>query len=72
MVIITFQRIFFNVIIVHPDLSTSRTLMLIAKIIQKIANLSIFTNQEEFMLPLNKFVDDNIEAMKKFIDDFAV
>jgi hypothetical protein len=56
----------------HPDVNTTRTLMLVAKVIQKIANLARFVDQEEYMKPLNGIIEENIPNMKKFIDEISV
>jgi hypothetical protein len=58
--------------------------MLVAKVIQRIANLSSFTNQEEYMHPLNTLIgnstvtsnsyhlDSNMDNMRKFINEISV
>lgn len=72
------------VCVAHPGVHTTRTLMLVAKVVQRIANLSVFANQEEFMNPLNKLIgmvsvemkligiEENTETMRKFINEISV
>lgn len=52
----------------HPDPSTARTLTLIAKIIQNLANLSEFEGKEPHMQVFNEWINDHYQAMIEFID----
>jgi len=56
----------------HPDVKTTRTLILIAKALQNLANLVEFSaSKEEYMGNLNGFVVSNMEVMKQFLDKLA-
>jgi hypothetical protein len=48
-----------------------RTLLLITKIIQNIANGIIFIKKEEFLKPFNNFIDKFIELTRSFFDQAA-
>eukprot|EP00027_Filamoeba_sp_ATCC50430_P007526 CAMPEP_0168558086 /NCGR_PEP_ID=MMETSP0413-20121227/9777_1 /TAXON_ID=136452 /ORGANISM="Filamoeba nolandi, Strain NC-AS-23-1" /LENGTH=757 /DNA_ID=CAMNT_0008589173 /DNA_START=81 /DNA_END=2354 /DNA_ORIENTATION=+ len=54
----------------HPSIPTARTLILIAKTLQNLANLVEFTGsaKEEYMHEMNQFVVENMENMKLFLD----
>ncbi|KAJ3052857.1 Ras GTPase-activating protein 1 [Rhizophlyctis rosea] len=54
-----------------PDPSTARTLTLITKIIQALANLTEFGVKEPYMVPCNPFVTANLESMRNFMDTIA-
>jgi hypothetical protein len=45
---------------------------LIAKVIQNLGNLVEFGQKEPYMAPLNVFIQDSIEPMKKYIDGVSV
>ena len=50
-----------------------RSLILIAKTLQNVANLVEFGNgKEDYMTPLNEWVQPKLETMKNFIDSVAV
>ncbi|KNC52065.1 Ras GTPase-activating protein 3 [Thecamonas trahens ATCC 50062] len=51
----------------HPDASTSRTLTLISKTVQNLANLAEFGPKEPYMAPMNEFIQANIPRMKTFL-----
>ncbi|KAJ3124244.1 hypothetical protein HK098_001306 [Nowakowskiella sp. JEL0407] len=55
----------------HPDPNTARTLTLIAKILQNLANLTTFGNKEPYMVNSNSFIEENIPMMTKFIDKIS-
>eukprot|EP01132_Coremiostelium_polycephalum_P005419 gene5419-6758_t len=56
----------------HPGIKTTRSLILIAKTLQNLANLVEFGEyKEDFMRDMNKFVLDNMENMKQFINHLA-
>ncbi|KAJ3188942.1 Ras GTPase-activating protein 1 [Gaertneriomyces sp. JEL0708] len=52
----------------HPDAVTARTLTLIAKILQNLANLSEFEGKEPHMAPCNQWIHMNLEPMRAFIN----
>jgi hypothetical protein len=45
--------------------------MLIAKCLQNLANLVLFGKKENFMITINKYITDNLENMKKFLDTLS-
>lgn len=51
-----------------PLPKAQRTLTLIAKSLQALANLSTFGQKEEWMVPMNKFLISHRQAVKGFID----
>jgi hypothetical protein len=53
----------------HPQPKAQRTLTLIAKSLQALANLSNFGQKEEWMEPMNRFLSGNRQGVKDFIDD---
>lgn len=55
----------------HPSPQTQRTLTLLAKALQGLANMSIFKNKEAFMSAMNPFVKENTEAFVDFIASIA-
>jgi len=48
-----------------------RHLILIAKMVQNIANGLLFGQKEPYMLPLNDFVESNIERVKIFLHELS-
>ncbi|RKF61944.1 Inhibitory regulator protein BUD2/CLA2 [Erysiphe neolycopersici] len=52
----------------HPQAKAQRTLTLIAKSLQALANLSNFGKKESWMEPMNRFLASHRQGMKKFID----
>ncbi|KAG0264334.1 hypothetical protein DFQ27_001276 [Actinomortierella ambigua] len=52
----------------HPEARAHRTLTLIAKSLQGLANLVMFGNKESWMVPMNEFITENIQSLKDFID----
>ncbi|CAE1282819.1 Ras/Rap GTPase-activating protein SynGAP,RAS protein activator like-3,Ras GTPase-activating protein gap-2,Probable Ras GTPase-activating protein,Disabled homolog 2-interacting protein,Ras GTPase-activating protein nGAP [Acanthosepion pharaonis] len=61
----------FKLIQEYPSDKAVRTLTLIAKAIQKLANFTQFGGKEEFMVFLNGFVEDEMENMKHFLEDIS-
>ncbi|GAA5923856.1 hypothetical protein JCM1841_001414 [Sporobolomyces salmonicolor] len=51
-----------------PDTKSQRTLTLVAKTLQGLANFSSFGQKEPWMLPMNPFVQDNTSAFVDFIE----
>ncbi|KAM5445325.1 GTPase activating factor [Microsporum canis] len=52
----------------HPRARAQRTLTLVAKGLQGLANLTTFGNKEPFMEPMNKFLMSHRNEFKDFID----
>jgi len=59
---------FYGIIEDHPDLQSNRTLMLVAKIIQKLANLTTFKHEEDFMNQFNVLLEENKQNLMLFIE----
>ncbi|KAI5481909.1 Ras GTPase-activating protein 1 [Pseudohyphozyma bogoriensis] len=57
----------FNLISSPPDPKSQRTLTLVAKTLQGLANFSTFGQKEPWMLPMNSFVQGNMAAFVDFI-----
>jgi len=55
----------------HPHPKAQRTLTLIAKSLQVLANLSTFGQKEAWMEPMNRFLASNKQGVKDFIDDIC-
>jgi len=60
---------FFGILNDHPDERTRRTLTLITKTLQCLANLGNFSVKEAFMQPMNEFLMDRTSNMMDFIDE---
>ncbi|GAA6001399.1 hypothetical protein JCM10207_006649 [Rhodosporidiobolus poonsookiae] len=58
----------FFIVSAPPDPKSQRTLTLVAKTLQGLANFSSFGQKEPFMLPMNSFVQDNSAAFVDFIE----
>jgi hypothetical protein len=58
----------FNLLRDHPRPQAQRTFTLIAKALQKLANLSTFGKREEWMEPMNRFLNVQRQAVRDFID----
>ncbi len=56
----------------HPSESTARSLTLVAKIVQNLANMSDFGQKEEYMLSCNEFLVAQRPQMRAFLDKLAV
>ena len=56
----------------NPSESSSRTLKLVAKAVQNLANLVEFKTKEPFMTSLNPFIIRHMPDMIKFIDTLSV
>ncbi|KAH6604553.1 bud2-gtpase-activating for bud1p rsr1p [Trichoderma cornu-damae] len=52
----------------HPRPQAQRTLTLIAKALQKLSNLSTFGRREEWMEPMNRFLTQQRQTFRGFID----
>ena len=52
----------------HPQSKAQRTLTLIAKSLQALANLSTFGQKEAWMEPMNRFLSGHRQGVKDFID----
>ncbi|CAI7607010.1 unnamed protein product [Penicillium pancosmium] len=55
----------------HPRPRAQRTLTLIAKALQGLANMTTFGNKEPWMEPMNKFLVGNRSDFKQFVDDIC-
>ncbi|KAL1650836.1 GTPase activating factor [Diplodia intermedia] len=55
----------------HPKMRARRTLTLIAKSLQGLANMSTFGAKEQWMEPMNSFLNGHRHEFKKFIDDIC-
>lgn len=55
----------------HPHPRAQRTLTLIAKSLQVLANLSTFGQKEAWMEPMNRFLAQNRQTVKAFIDNIC-
>ncbi|CAI4212233.1 unnamed protein product [Parascedosporium putredinis] len=53
----------------HPRPRAQRTLTLIAKALQALANLTTFGQKESWMEPMNKFLGSHRQSVKEFIDN---
>ncbi|KAI0223459.1 hypothetical protein L0F63_004339 [Massospora cicadina] len=62
----------FGLVREHPDAKTLRTLTLLAKSLQCLANLADFGVKEPYMLQMNDFIADNTAKLMAFIDFIAL
>ncbi|KAF4451564.1 hypothetical protein F53441_5420 [Fusarium austroafricanum] len=58
----------FNLLRDHPRPQAQRTFTLIAKALQKLANLSNFGKREEWMEPMNRFLNVQRQSVRDYID----
>uniref|UniRef100_A0A8D1X738 RAS protein activator like-3 n=1 Tax=Sus scrofa TaxID=9823 RepID=A0A8D1X738_PIG len=56
----------------HPAPGPARTLTLIAKVIQNLANCAPFGEKEAYMSFMNSFLEDHGPAMQRFLDQVAM
>ncbi|KAF9214660.1 hypothetical protein BGZ59_003298 [Podila verticillata] len=62
----------FHIVREHPEPRAHRTLTLIAKSLQGLANLVLFGTKESWMVPMNEFINENTQSLKDFIDQICI
>ncbi|KAF9431002.1 hypothetical protein BGZ94_000469 [Podila epigama] len=62
----------FHIVREHPEPRAHRTLTLIAKSLQGLANLVLFGTKESWMVPMNEFINENSQSLKDFIDHICL
>lgn len=55
-----------------PSKEMRRGLLLIAKVIQSLANNVLFGTKEPYMFPLNQFLVENIQYVTSFLREISV
>ena len=63
--------VFFLLNTAPPSPNAERTLKLVAKGMQNLANLVEFKAKEPFMTVLNPFIQKNLMKMKQFVNDLS-
>uniref|UniRef100_A0A667X6W5 RAS protein activator like 3 n=1 Tax=Myripristis murdjan TaxID=586833 RepID=A0A667X6W5_9TELE len=61
----------FGLIQPYPEPTTLRTLTLTAKVIQNLANFTLFGDKEEYMLFMNDFLQQHWDGMRSFLQSVS-
>jgi hypothetical protein len=62
----------FNLSEEYPEEKVARNLTLVSKILMNLGNLVTFGAKEQFLEPLNPFINENIPKMKNYLDFVAI
>jgi Ras GTPase-activating-like protein IQGAP2/3 len=57
-----------NFISVKPSKTMRRNLVLIAKVLQNLSNGILFGDKEQYMKPLNKFIQERMDSLQDYFD----
>ena len=65
-----FSNIYFS--LEPPESNVQRTLILLSKVLQNLANGILFGKKENYMVKLNEFITSNTDTMKSFVQELLV